>query len=76
VRHSFEKGTVAAALPVHPNTLRDRVARIGEITGVESERVEGPGLAWLAWLARGDATPARGRTSDPRGGARRVFPID
>jgi PucR C-terminal helix-turn-helix domain len=55
VRHSFEKGVVAAALPVHRNTLRDRIARISEITGVDLERVEGQGLAWLAWLARGDA---------------------
>jgi DNA-binding PucR family transcriptional regulator len=52
VVHSFEKGRVAAALPVHRNTLRDRIARIGEITGVDLERVEGRGLAWLAWLAR------------------------
>jgi hypothetical protein len=54
VEHSFEKGTVAAALPVHRNTLRDRIARISEITGVDLERVEGRGLAWLAWLARRD----------------------
>jgi hypothetical protein len=52
VVHSFEKGRVAAALPVHRNTLRDRIARISELTGVDLERVEGRGLAWLAWLAR------------------------
>jgi hypothetical protein len=62
VRHSFEKGVVAAALPVHRNTLRDRIARTSEITGVDLERVEGRGLAWLAWLARRDQTPG----SDPR----------
>jgi hypothetical protein len=59
VEHSFEKGTAAAALPVHRNTLRDRIARISEITGVDLDRVEGRGLTWLAWLAR------RGWTSGP-----------
>jgi hypothetical protein len=56
VEHSFEKGAAAAALPVHRNTLRDRIGRISEITGVDLERVEGRGLAWLAWLARRDWT--------------------
>jgi DNA-binding PucR family transcriptional regulator len=39
-------------LPVHRNTLRDRIARISELTGVDLEATEGRGLAWLAWLAR------------------------
>jgi hypothetical protein len=60
VEHSFEKGTAAAALPVHRNTLRDRIVRISEITGVDLERVEGRGLAWLAWLARPDWTSGPG----------------
>jgi PucR family transcriptional regulator, purine catabolism regulatory protein len=52
IKHNFEKGRVAAALPVHRNTLRDRIARIDELTGIDLETVEGRGLAWLAWLAR------------------------
>ncbi len=52
IKNNFEKGRVAAALPVHRNTLRDRIARIAELTGVDLETSEGRGLAWLAWLAR------------------------
>ena len=63
IKNSFEKGRTAATLPVHRNTLRDRIARISEITGVDLERSEGRGIAWLAWLARGDRS---------RGG---VFPV-
>jgi PucR C-terminal helix-turn-helix domain len=57
VEHSFERGATAAALPVHRNTLRDRINRISEITGVDLDHVEGRGLAWLAWLERRDSTP-------------------
>jgi hypothetical protein len=56
VEHSFERGSTASALPVHRNTLRDRVKRISQLTGVELDSVEGRGLAWLAWLARRDST--------------------
>jgi PucR C-terminal helix-turn-helix domain len=52
IKNNFEKGRVAAALPVHRNTLRDRIARISELTGVDLETAEGRGLAWLAWLVR------------------------
>lgn len=52
ITNNFEKGPTAAALPVHRNTLRDRIARISELTGVDLESAEGRGLAWLAWLAR------------------------
>jgi sugar diacid utilization regulator len=54
IKNNFEKDRVAAGLPVHRNTLRDRIARISELTGVDLERVEGRALAWLAWLARRD----------------------
>ncbi len=54
IKNNFEKGRVAAALHVHRNTLRDRIARISELTGLDLEGVEGRGLAWLAWLARGE----------------------
>lgn len=56
VEHSFERGRTAAALPVHRNTLRDRIARIAEITGLDLDSAEGRGLAWLAWLHRRDST--------------------
>jgi DNA-binding PucR family transcriptional regulator len=52
IEHSFERGATAAALPVHRNTLRDRIARISEATGLDLECAEGRGLAWLAWLSR------------------------
>jgi PucR C-terminal helix-turn-helix domain len=52
IKDNFEKGRVAAALPVHRNTLRDRIARISKLTGVDLESAEGRGLAWLAWLER------------------------
>ena len=52
IKNNFEMGRVAAALPVHRNTLRDRIARIEELTGVDLRSAEGRGLAWLAWLSR------------------------
>jgi DNA-binding PucR family transcriptional regulator len=50
VEHAFNRGAAAAALPVHRNTLRDRLQRIGELTGIDLERTEDRGLAWLAYL--------------------------
>jgi DNA-binding PucR family transcriptional regulator len=44
---------------VHRNTLRDRIARIAEITGLDLDSAEGRGLAWLAWLHRRDSTSRR-----------------
>jgi hypothetical protein len=67
IKNNFEKGRVAATLHVHRNTLRDRIARISELTGVDLESAEGRGLAWLAWLARGDR--ARGAHEDRQDGA-------
>lgn len=65
VEHCFERGRTAAALPVHRNTLRDRIARICEITGINLENSSGRGLAWLAWLERRRAASAGppGRTA-------------
>jgi PucR C-terminal helix-turn-helix domain len=67
IKNNFEKGRVAASLHVHRNTLRDRIARISELTGVDLESAEGRGVAWLAWLARGDG--ARGAQEDRQDGA-------
>jgi hypothetical protein len=52
VEHNFERARSAAALPVHRNTLRDRINRISEITGVDLGSAPGRGLAWLAWSKR------------------------
>jgi hypothetical protein len=52
VARGFERAPTAAALPVHRNTLRDRINRISEITGVDLDGADGRGLAWLAWLHR------------------------
>jgi PucR C-terminal helix-turn-helix domain len=59
VEHSFERARTAAALPVHRNTLRDRINRISELTGIDLDAAEGRGLAWLAWLQRQDSTSRR-----------------
>ena len=50
VEHEFERGATAAAIPVHRNTLRDRLKRITELTGVDLDTAEGRAVAWLAWL--------------------------
>jgi DNA-binding PucR family transcriptional regulator len=52
IEHEFERGATAAALPVHRNTLRDRLHRIGELTGVQFDTASGQALAWLASRAR------------------------
>ncbi|HEY1593441.1 MAG TPA: helix-turn-helix domain-containing protein [Solirubrobacteraceae bacterium] len=52
VEHNFERARSAAALPVHRNTLRDRIGRISELTGVDLESSGGRALAWLAWVTR------------------------
>jgi purine catabolism regulator len=54
VEHNFERARSAAALPVHRNTLRDRIARISELTGVDLESAGGRAQAWLAWVTRGN----------------------
>ncbi len=67
VESGFERGRTAAALPVHRNTLRDRIDRISEITGVDLDTRDGRGLAWLAWVGRRDATSA---STEDRSGLR------
>jgi hypothetical protein len=52
IEHHFERNRTAAALPVHRNTLRDRIHRISALTGVDLDSAPGRGLAWLAWLQR------------------------
>jgi hypothetical protein len=51
-QNNFDRARTAAALPVHRNTLRDRINRISAITGVDLDSAYGRGLAWLAWLQR------------------------
>jgi len=55
IEHNFERARTAAALPVHRNTLRDRINRISGITGVNLDSARGRGLAWLAWIKRSAA---------------------
>jgi DNA-binding PucR family transcriptional regulator len=55
VLNSFERGASAAELPVHRNTLRDRIKRISELTGIDLDSARGRGLAWLACLERRDS---------------------
>jgi hypothetical protein len=50
IEHDFERAATAAAIPVHRNTLRDRLNRITELTGVDLDTAQGRALAWLAWL--------------------------
>jgi len=55
IEHDFDRGATAAALPVHRNTLTNRLARIGELAHLDLDSAEGAGLAWLAWLQRARA---------------------
>src|SRR5690606_41764676 len=51
-RHGFERGATAAALPVHRNTLAQRIARIEQLTGLDLDDPADRGLAWLAVRGR------------------------
>jgi DNA-binding PucR family transcriptional regulator len=53
IEHGFDRGATAAALPVHRNTLTNRLRRIRTITGLDVDRPDGRALVWLAWLERG-----------------------
>ncbi len=50
--NGFERSATAAALPVHRNTLLQRVARIEELTGLDLDAPRDRGTVWLAALAR------------------------
>jgi hypothetical protein len=50
--HDFDRARTAAALPVHRNTLTNRLSRLTEITGLDVASADGRGLLWLAWLGR------------------------
>ncbi len=56
IEHDFDRGATAAALPVHRNTLSNRINRIRAVTGLDVDQAEGHGLVWLAWLDRTAAT--------------------
>jgi hypothetical protein len=52
IEHDFDRGATAAALPVHRNTLTNRLRRIRAITGLDVDAPDGRSLIWLAWLER------------------------
>jgi len=54
IERDFDRGATAAALPVHRNTLNNRLHRIRAVTGLDIGSTEGRALAWLAWLQRQD----------------------
>lgn len=49
--HGFERAATAAALPVHRNTLVQRIARIEELSGLDLDDPRDRGAIWLASLA-------------------------
>ncbi len=56
IEHDFDRGATATALPVHRNTLTNRLNRIRAVTGLDVDSSDGRGLLWLAWLeARGQS---------------------
>jgi PucR family transcriptional regulator, purine catabolism regulatory protein len=55
IEHDFDRGATAAALPVHRNTLSNRINRIRAVTGLDVDEAYGHGLVWLAWLDRNGA---------------------
>ena len=52
IEHDFDRAATAAALPVHRNTLGNRLNRIAAITGLDVDAADGRSLIWLAWLDR------------------------
>jgi hypothetical protein len=57
IGHDFDRGATAAALPVHRNTLTNRLNRIHALTGLDADSADGRGLLWLAWLERDGKAP-------------------
>jgi DNA-binding PucR family transcriptional regulator len=58
IEHDFDRGATAASLPVHRNTLTNRLNRIQAVTGLDVDSADGRGLVWLAWLERsGQSSP-------------------
>jgi DNA-binding PucR family transcriptional regulator len=55
IENDFDRGATAAALPVHRNTLTNRLRRIRAITGLDVDHPDGRALVWLAWLERRSA---------------------
>jgi hypothetical protein len=51
--NGFERAATAAELPVHRNTLVQRIARIEELTGLDLDDPGDRGLVWLATRAQG-----------------------
>jgi sugar diacid utilization regulator len=56
IERDFDRGATAAALPVHRNTLTNRLNRVHAITGLDVDHADGRGLLWLAWLDRGQSS--------------------
>jgi PucR C-terminal helix-turn-helix domain len=52
IEHDFDRGATAASLPVHRNTLTNRLNRVRTITGLDVDTADGRGTLWLAWLER------------------------
>jgi hypothetical protein len=50
IENDFDRGATATALPVHRNTLTNRLNRIRTVTGLDVDSSDGRGLLWLAWL--------------------------
>ncbi len=69
VEHDFDRGRTAAALPVHRNTLTNRLRRVATLTGVDVDGAEGQAVVWLAWLERHRATSTPDRSNGARPGA-------
>jgi hypothetical protein len=51
ISHDFDRGKTAESIPVHRNTLTQRLERITSLTGLDFNSARGLGLAWLAYLA-------------------------
>ncbi len=73
VECNFDRGLAANALPTHRNTLRNRLMRVQELTGLDVDTVEGRALTTLAWITRsglpgpaGDGHSSTGAVVDRR----------